>query len=71
MRVEFEIWPKTEQLWQKCTKEFFNKWKDIPNSRTGEDRAIKAHKTWTNYWDWWISEGRFDAREADCQMWLW
>lgn len=71
MAFEFDRWPKYELLWQRGAKDFFNKWKDIPNKRTGEDRVIKEFVTWTNYWDWWVSEGRYDSRESDCQLNLW
>jgi phosphoadenosine phosphosulfate reductase len=67
MLREFERWPSYQQLWMKGCQDFFNAWKDVPTLK-GNDRAIKEFKTWTNYWDWWLSKGVNDVREDNCHF---
>ncbi len=70
MKFEFKRWPKHEQLWQRGVRDMFLLWKDKVGKR-GNPRVFLDFGTWENYWEWWISEGRNDSRDNDCQLWLW
>lgn len=71
MQWEAGRWPGYERLWKDSTRKMFDLWSNRLGKR-GNPRAFLKHKTWENFYEWWITEGAEDSRvEPDCQMWMW
>lgn len=71
-RIEFKRWPGYERLWKNGITRAWEKWKDIPNSRTGDPRWWARWKTAEDVWSWWMEEKNVnDTDDADCQGMLW
>ena len=50
---EFKRWPKYEANWKKAVMANWEKWKDIPSTKTGKPRYQAKFKTGKDFWEWW------------------
>jgi phosphoadenosine phosphosulfate reductase len=69
--VEFERWPKYEEMWKKGGRAWWEKYRE---KLKPDGTFYFAHKfpTFESYWAWWMEEKNVnDTDEPDCQMWLW
>jgi len=66
IRADFARWPGYERLFKRKTKEFFEKWRDVP-TRAGKPRYFAYHKNWEGYWEWWLSGVRHEPEQYECQ----
>lgn len=66
-------WPKMAENWKRAVIANWERWKDIPNTRTGKARMQADFPTGEDYYLWWSTghSGR-DVFRDDCQaMILW
>lgn len=64
---EFARWPAFERNWKKAIIANWEKWKDVPNTKTGEPRYHAKFKTGEDFWQWWRTTKRPDYFRGDCQ----
>jgi phosphoadenosine phosphosulfate reductase len=64
---EFARWPKYEANWKRAIIANWQKWKDIPNSRTGEPRYQAKFRTGEDFWQWWRTTRAPDYMREECQ----
>lgn len=66
-------WPKYEENWKKAVIANWERWKDIPNTKTGEPRYQAKFATGEDFWKWWrYGKPPLDPTYQDCQsMILW
>jgi phosphoadenosine phosphosulfate reductase len=67
---EFARWPKYEANWKRAIIANWEKWKDVPNSRTGEPRYHAKFKTGEDFWQWWRTTRVPDYLREECQSGL-
>lgn len=64
---EFERWPKYEANWRRAIIRNWEKWKDVPNTKTGEPRYHAKFRTGEDFYWWWRTAKRPDYIRGDCQ----
>jgi phosphoadenosine phosphosulfate reductase len=64
---EFDRWPNYKRNWKRAVIANWEKWKDVPNSKTGEPRYHAKFKTGEEFWEWWITAKSPDIFRDDCQ----
>lgn len=67
---EFERWPKYRDRWHWAVIENWKRWRDIPNTKTGEPRMHARFATGETFWEWWLNERRPDVFHDGCQSGL-
>lgn len=67
--AEFERWPKYMAAWKRAIVANWERWREIPNSKTGEPRYQAKFPTGEDFWLWWRREARENADifREDCQ----
>lgn len=50
---EFARWPRYEQAWKRAIVANWEKWREIPNTRTGKPRHHAKFSSGEAYWQWW------------------
>jgi hypothetical protein len=65
---EFARWPNYERNWKRAVIANWEKWKDVPNTKTGEPRYHAKFKTGEEFWEWWrYGKAPSDPFYDDCQ----
>ena len=64
---DFRRWPHYEKMWKRSVIANWEKWKDVPNSKTGEPRFHARFKTGEEFWHWWLTHKHPDVFREDCQ----
>lgn len=64
---EFERWPRYRLAWRKAIISNWEKWKDIPNTKTHEPRYQAKFATGEAFWQWWLTAKAPDIWREDCQ----
>jgi phosphoadenosine phosphosulfate reductase len=64
---EFIRWPKYEAKWQQAIIRNWEKWKDVPNTKTDKPRYQARFKTGEEFWEWWRHYRAPDLVRDDCQ----
>lgn len=64
---EFERWPKYEAKWKQAVIRNWERWKDVPNTKTGKPRYHAKFKTGEDFWQWWRHYRAPDYVRDDCQ----
>lgn len=65
---EFERWPNFERNWKRAIIANWEKWKDIPNTKTGKPRYQAKFQTGEDFWEWWRNYKVPDYLRGNCQM---
>lgn len=70
--AERKRWPKLAENWKKAVIANWEKWKDLPNTKTGAPRFQAQFETGEDYYRWWAtgSSGTDVMRECQSGM-LW
>ncbi len=65
---EFARWPNYERNWKRAIIANWEKWKDMPNTKTGGPRYHAKFKTGEEFWEWWRrGKPPSDPLYDDCQ----
>lgn len=64
---EFERWPRFEANWRRAIIRNWEKWHDIPNTKTGLPRHQAKFRNGDDYWHWWLDARLPDYLAPDCQ----
>lgn len=67
---EFERWPGFERAWKKAVIANWEKWKDVPNTKTGKPRYHAKFRSGEDFWQWWRTARAPDYFREDCQSGL-
>lgn len=63
---QFARWPRYGELWKRAVVANWERWKDVPNSKTGEPRFHAKFRTGEEFWRWWLADERPDVIR-ECQ----
>lgn len=64
---EFARWPAYERNWKKAIIANWEKWKDQPNTKTGQPRYHAKFKDGEEFWLWWRTHRVPDLMREECQ----
>lgn len=60
-------WPIMANNWKKAIIANWDKWHDVPNTKTGEPRFHARFKNGEEFYQWWLNEKSSDVNRDDCQ----
>jgi phosphoadenosine phosphosulfate reductase len=66
-QADFVRWPKYAAKWRAAVVANWERWKDVPNSKTGKPRFQARFKTADEFWHWWLTHKHPDVNREDCQ----
>lgn len=65
---EFARWPRYAAGWERAIKQNWEKWKDVPNTKTGKPRFQANFKTGDAFFKWWRGYRDPDYIRGGCQQ---
>lgn len=69
---EFNRWPAFERNWRRAIISNWERWKDVPNTRTGLPRFHAKFSSGEDFYRWWLTADSPDVIRGECQsMMLW
>src|SRR5262249_27912234 len=55
------------KMWKQAVIANWERWKDVPNSKTGQPRFQARFATAEEFWHWWLTHKHPDVLREDCQ----
>jgi phosphoadenosine phosphosulfate reductase len=65
-RAAFDRWPGFERLWKIGFRKYWDRWHGVPR-RDGKPRWFEKYGSVEELWRWWISRGKWDGKDDECQ----